>query len=342
MNYHKYITLQLLALAVVSFLPFVGHAADYVPTIQLPPSPLPQIHSMLKQRDAAQEQIKIIQLKSRTLITEAQIKLERSRSGATSSDSKLQDAWQNGASSLDDLNSASQKYHDNKDNSQIAMETMREVFRQSEASIAVINQQIMHIEQKVETIRASWANKHAAEVLDVARQTEQTVQKIQARFGKWVAIAQEKINKTQQALAEATNRLHTTTASATKETQQTLSWVSEQQEIAKQAQIKSGGSWHIENGSYSDMQENLNWAKVTKNRAKLAISQAKVVGGLVEAEVAIAQARVESLQARLREDVGALGVIQTKSNRELGRYAQKQELIQTLTSLVRGPVQYKN
>ncbi len=332
----------LLILIFVACIPLTATASDSLETLQLPPTPLRQINGLLKQREMAKEQIKITQLKARTLISRAQLKLEQSRQGAKNSDKNLKNRWESSAASLADLDEINQQYHDNKKAAKIAQETMREVYLLSESRIAQIKKQIAAIEQQVERIRAAWTNKNGAMVLDVARQTKDQILTIKNNFAELISREQQKVNREQAALLAAENNLRNVNIKASHKTQKTLSWVTEKQNNVKQAVEKSGESWHISNGSYGDIQSELDLVTDTKEQARLAISQAKVIGGLIAAEVAIAQAKVASQKARLNSKLKFLASLQAKSDMETGVYTPKQNLINSLTTLVRGPVQYNN
>jgi hypothetical protein len=342
MNYLKPVTHGLLILIFVACTPFTATASGNLETLQLPPTPLRQINGLLKQREMAKEQIKITQLKARTLISRAQLKLEQSRRGAKSSDKNLKSRWESSAASLADLDEINQQYHDNKKAAKIAQETMREIYLLSESRIAQLNKQIAMIEQAIEKTRATWTNKHGAVVLDVARQTKGQILTIKNNFAERITRAQQKVNREQAALLAAENNLRNVNIKASHKTQKTLSWVTEKQNNVKQAEQNSGESWHISRGSYGDIQSELDLITDTKEQARLAISQAKVIGGLIAAEVAIAQAKVESQKARLNKELKFLTALQTKSDMETGIYSPKQNLINSLTTLVRGPVQYNN
>ncbi|MBF0358810.1 MAG: hypothetical protein HQL70_09400 [Magnetococcales bacterium] len=342
MNYLKPITHGLLILIFIASTPFAATASDILETLQLPPTPLRQINELLKKREMAKEQIKITQLKARTLISRAQRKLEESRQGAKNSDKNLKNSWENSATSLSDLAVINQQYHDNKKAAKIAQETMREVYLLSESRIVQINEQIAMIEHEIESIRAEWTNKHGAQVLDVARQTKDQILKVKNSFTELITRAQQKVNREQAALLAAENNLRNVNIIASNKTQKTLNWVAEKQNSVKQAVEKSGESWHISRGSYGDIQSELDLVTETKDQARLAISQAKVIGGLIAADVAIAQAKVESQKAKLNKELRILASLQAKSEMEIGVYNPKQNLINNLTTLVRGPVQYNN
>jgi hypothetical protein len=342
MNDKLYRQKYLLTLALVTLLPLTGHTSGRQIAAPLPPSPMPQINAMLNIRSAAIEQIKVIQLKARTLISRAEVKLERARIQSKTSSDSLENSWNSRSGSLSDLDQAAQQYKDTQESSKLARQTMQEVFLFSESKIGEIKQQIKQVEHEIEQIRVTWVQRHGAKILDVARELKKRTLEAQIKGGREVSSAQSLVTQTNREIATAKNHLKAIQHKALQESHKMRLWVKEQEKSAKQAQSKTGQAWGRNSGSYGEMRQELEGVRTAENQLKLANSQAQVVQGLVEAEIAVSQARIESLQARLRSERGTLGMAKIKSNKELGIQSQREEIIRTLSSLVRGPLQYKN
>ncbi|MBF0383993.1 MAG: hypothetical protein HQL69_23495 [Magnetococcales bacterium] len=311
-------------------------------SINMPPSPLVHIQLLLKRRLAIKDQIKSVQLHARNQISRAQTKLQLSRLRAQNDNNNLQNAWRHEAKGLSDLNNTTRSYYDNQQSAKTAQQTMRQVYEVSEAQIATLTHEIKQIENDIEVTRITWANQYGAQLLDAAVYTQKAIKEVNDRYRPILAIAQKRINKEQAALMMAKNILQRVKIKAYKESQQTMAWVTENQNRVRKAQAAAGSSWHVDRGSYGDIRAELELQSTTKKQLKLALSQAKVVGGLIASEIAVATAKVESQAARLQAAMDAMVILQTENNNEVSFYAQKQQLIRTLSSLVRGPVQYNN
>ncbi|MBF0445854.1 MAG: hypothetical protein HQL68_09695 [Magnetococcales bacterium] len=321
-------------------IPMEAHAVDDV--VKIPPSPLIQIQMLLNRRLEVKDQIKNVQLDARSKISRAQTTLELSRLRAQNDNNNLQYAWRNEAKGLSDLSNTTKRYYNNQKTAQQAQQTMREVYELSETKIAALTQEIKQIEIEIEVTRLNWANQYGAQLLDAAAFTKTAVNEVNDRYRPLIAMAQKIVNREQTALMMAKNSLQSVKIKAFKESQQTMAWVTQNQNMVKKAQAASGSSWHVDTGSYSDIKAELELENTTKNQLKLALSQAKVIGGLIASEIAIATAKVESQAARLQSAMDDLVALQAENNNEAGVYTQKQQLIRTLSSLVRGPVQYNN
>ena len=342
MLYCKHIARLLIVLLFILHIPTYGNATESFPDLQLPPSPLARIHDMLNARQLAKEQIKSIQLQARTLIAETQAEMDSARNKTKIYDNQLINAWKSSKASLSDLNSASEQFQDQEKNSHLAMETMREIYRQSEIEIEKINRQVAQIEKDIEQIRSQWTGQYGAMVLDVARENEQRIQKTKAHSLGAVFTAREQVSNTKALLVSARKNLQQIQQKAQHETQQFATWVQKQQQVAKQAEAKNGNAWYQDSGSFSDMQRELEWSKIAKNRAELAVSQAKVMDGLIAAEIAVAQAKIESLEARLHAENNTLSALENSNNLEINQVSERQELLRALTTLVQGPLRYSN
>jgi hypothetical protein len=341
MSYTKYIIKSLAIFILLACIP-VGVHAGVGDVVKMPPSPLIHIQMLLKRRLVAKDKIKNVQLNARSQISRAQTTLELSRIRAQSDNNSLQNAWRNEAKGLADLNNTTKRYYDNKKTAQRAQQTMREVYELSEAKITALTQEILEIENEIEVTRVNWANQYGAQLLDAAVYTKTAVKEINNRFRPLIAVVQKRINREQTALLMAKNNLQSVKIKAFKESQETMAWVTQNQNMVRKAKAATGSSWHVDTGSYGDIKAELERQASTKKQLKLALSQAKVIGGLIASEIAIATAKVESQAARLQSVMDELVALQIQNNNEAGEYTQKQQMIRTLSSLVRGPVNYNN
>ncbi|MBF0194514.1 MAG: hypothetical protein HQL71_08135 [Magnetococcales bacterium] len=340
MRYQKLLIKPLAIFIMLTCLPVGANAAQGV--IKIPPSPILHIQMLLKRRLVAKDQIKNVRLNARSQISSAQTALELSRLRAQNDNNNLQKAWRNEAKGLSDLNDTTKNYYNNKKSAQQAQRTMREVYEQSEAKIAYLTQEIKNIENEIEVTRVNWANQYGAQLLDAAIYTNKAVKEVNDRYRPLIAMVQKRINREKTALMIEKNNLQGIKAKALKETQQTMAWVTKTKNMVNKAHSAAGSSWHVDTGSYGDIKAELENADSSKKQLKLAISQAKVIGGLIASEIAIATAKVESQAARLQSAMDELVALQSQNNSEAAVFTQKQQMIRTLSSLVRGPVRYKN
>ncbi|MBF0454871.1 MAG: hypothetical protein HQL72_08680 [Magnetococcales bacterium] len=340
MNTRHPLSIALISTTLLVGFPLQSYTSDSLQTIQLPPSPLPEIHAMLDQRQQAKEEIRAVQLRAKTLIAQAQEKLNSARDRTDHSDQQFRNNWNRTDTSLEHLDQAAQQYETHSARAQETQETMREIFIQSEMKIDEINQKIKQVEQEIEAIRLSWVQKHGTKLMAIAQQTQQEMSAVQTKITGEVLVAQGRLNQTQLELSKAQDQLQQIMIKAREESLQFADWVATQQEIAKKAESQSGKAWHSDSGSYGEMEQEATWAKAARNRAELANSQSLVVTGLIEAEIAVAQARVESLQAQRMEEKNRFNTVQTQGEEEM--FTEEQQLIQTLTTLAQGPLQYTN